>query len=72
MNKFLKGFSTSYLDGTKTLIGGDEAVAKKDELLYDSDTQAGWYCRCYVDGLIFGFAILGIIARIKEVREKKK
>jgi len=60
------------LDGTKTLIGGDDAVAKRDELIYDEETQAGWYCRCYLDGLIFGFAILGIIARIKEWKENKE
>lgn len=62
--KFMKGFGTSFTDGEKILLGGDQTIANQEELSAEPMTTAGWYVRCYVDGAIFGLAILGLIAKI--------
>ena len=60
----LKGFTTSLWDGEKTLLLSEDWIATKEDFM-DPSTQIGWYVRCYLEGAIFGLAILGFIAKVK-------
>lgn len=60
---FLKGLGTSFIDGEKKLLLPKEADITKEELITPAGT-IGWYLRCYIDGAIYGLAILGLIAKV--------
>ena len=62
--RFIKGFTTSLIDGEKTLMLPEEATATKDDLTSPAGAL-GWWLRCYLDGVVVGLALLGLIAKVR-------